>query len=59
MRATKVLVTITVEGLSVDILRGMVAKAIEQIQSEFDYGELKADDGDSVRWNVERTPVVF
>lgn len=59
MKAQKVTVTITVEALSVDCLRGLVESAVNQVESEFENGELQADDGDAVRWKVERKTVEF
>lgn len=59
MKAQKVTVTIVVEGLSIDIVSGMVAKAIEQVQREVESGVLFCEDGDTVRWNTERTQVNF
>jgi hypothetical protein len=59
MKATKVTVCIEVEALSVDCLRGLADRAIEHVEREFEAGELRADDGDVVRWNVTRKPVEF
>lgn len=59
MKAQKVTVTIVVEGLSIDIIAGMVARAVEQIEREYDSGVLFANDGDTVRWNTERRQVDF
>lgn len=59
MKAQKVTITIVIEGLSVDIAGSMTAKAVEQIEHEFEAGELQADDGDTVRWSVKRETVTF
>jgi hypothetical protein len=59
MNATKVTVTIEVEALSVDCLRGLAEHAIHQIESEFEGGELRATDGDTVRWLIVRKDVQF
>ena len=59
MKANKVIVTITVEALSIDCLRGLVYRALEQIADEFESGELLADDGDAVAWETSRSVVEF
>lgn len=59
MKANKVVVTITVEALSIDAVPGLVSQAVEQIQREMVPGELEADDGDAVLWKTSITPVEF
>lgn len=59
MRANKVTVTIVVEALSIDCIGGLVAQAVEQVEREMTYGELVADDGDTVRWETKTEPVRF
>lgn len=59
MKAEKVTLTIKMEALSLDAARGLVFKAIDQVEKEFPNGELQADDGDFVSWNVEREPIEF
>ncbi len=59
MKANKVTVTITMEALSIDCLPHMLGKAVEQIENEFENGELIADDGDVVTWKTERKSVEF
>lgn len=54
MRVNKVIVTVTVEALSIDCVPGLLAKAAEQIGSEFTDGQLSADDGDMVNWKTDR-----
>lgn len=59
MKATKVTVTIVMEALSIDCLRGLVVDALEQIEREKVHGELVADDGDVIRWSTKTEPVTF
>ena len=59
MKANKVTVTIKVESLSIDVLRSLLAKVIEQVDEEYENGKLVADDGDTVEWNTERKEVEF
>ena len=46
MKASKVTVTITVEALSIDCLRGLLSEAADRVGNEFENGELVASDGD-------------
>ncbi len=59
MKANKVTVTITMEALSIDCLRGLLSEVADQVGKEFESGELVADDGDVIRWKTERTAVEF
>lgn len=59
MKANKVTVTIKIESLSIDVLRSLLAKVIEQVDEEYENGKLVADDGDTVEWNTERKEVEF
>ena len=59
MKAEKVILTIKMEALSLDVAKGLVFKALDQVEKEFPNGELQADDGDSISWKVDREPVEF
>ena len=59
MKANKVTVKIEMEALSIDCLRNLVERALLQIESEFESGELCADDGDEIRWYTLRKLVEF
>ena len=59
MKANKVTVTITMEALSIDCLRGLLAEVADQVGNEFESGKLVANDGDVIRWKTERTAVEF
>ena len=59
MKANKVTVTITMEALSIDCLRGLLSEVADQVGKEFESGDLVADDGDVIRWKTERTAVEF
>lgn len=59
MKAEKVTVTIEMESLSIDVLRSMLAKVIEQVQGEAENGELSMQDGDVIRWQTTRKPITF
>lgn len=59
MKATKYLVTVQVEVLSLDAVPGLLNAAREQMEHEFTEGKLEADDGDTVAWNVHPLLVTF
>lgn len=60
MKANKVVVTITVECLHIDAVRGIVSEAAEIIHSgSTPHGNLVKDDGDTVTWKTDITPVEF
>ena len=59
MKADRVTLVITVEGLSVDVVPGLVTQCIKQIQEGFEHGKLVADDGDTVVWETQRDLVEF
>jgi hypothetical protein len=57
MKANKVVVTITVEALSIDCVPSLIRKAAEQIEDEVTSGQLNHDDGDMVDWSTVLQPV--
>ena len=57
MKANKVVVTIKVESLSIDVLPSLLMEVINQVKSEYENGKLEASDGDSVEWKTERNEV--
>ena len=59
MKANKVTVTITMEALSIDCLRGLLAEVADQVGNDFESGKLSSNDGDVIRWKTERTAVEF
>jgi hypothetical protein len=59
MKAEKVTVTIHVESLSIDALRGLLTSALEEIEAEAENGELSMSDGDLVKWTTVRKSVEF
>ncbi len=60
MKANKVTVTITVECLHIDAVRGIVSNALERIHVDDKHnGRLVSDDGDTVEWHTKLTPVEF
>lgn len=59
MKATKHTVTITLEVLSLDVVQGLLQECSEQMRKEYINGELSADDGDKIKWEVKSTTVEF
>lgn len=59
MKANKVTVSIRIESLSIDVLRGMLAEVIEHVEREIENGSLRMSDGDQVEWSTERKEVQF
>ena len=59
MKAQKVKISIEVEVLSVDVLKSMLAAAVDQIEREAESGMLRMSDGDEVSWSVIREDVEF
>jgi hypothetical protein len=59
MKATKYTATIEIEVLSIDSIAGIAHDAIAKIDSEFPKGQLTADDGDSVKWEIKQEQVEF
>jgi hypothetical protein len=59
MKADKVIVTIKMESLSIDVLRGMLASVADRVDEEAESGKLVMADGDQIEWTTERTPVEF
>ena len=59
MKAQKVTVVIKIEALSIDVLRGLLTKVVEQVDAECENGSLTASDGDLVEWETKRADVEF
>jgi len=59
VKATKVMVFITVECLHTDTVSGIVQEALYKIATETPEGRLIKDDGDNVSWHTKLTPVEF
>lgn len=59
MKADKVTVTIKMESLSIDVLRGMLEQVINNVDNEVESGNLAMQDGDVITWDTKRTPVEF
>lgn len=59
MKAQKVVVVIKMEALSIDCLNSLVTQAIQNINNQYENGELSADDGDMITWSTQRTDVEF
>lgn len=59
MKASKVIVKIKIEALSIDTLRGLLMQVIAEVENEIENGKLIADDGDSVKWKTTRKKVKF
>lgn len=59
MKASKVVVSIRMESLSIDTLAGILASVIEQVDGEAESGMLVMADGDQIEWATERTEVEF
>jgi len=59
MKATKVILTIKVEVLSVQSAPALLGKVIGSLQDEFQNGQLVADDGDTVTWSTKQEPVTI
>jgi hypothetical protein len=51
--------TIKVEVLSVDSIPALLAEVGDRIRNEFITGQLVADDGDSVAWDMQSKHVGF
>ena len=51
MKAEKVTVTIVMESLSIDVLKGMLTDVIEQVERGAISGELSMSDGDLIKWS--------
>ena len=59
MKAQKIIVTITVETLSPDSVRAVLASAGEQLHREVASGMLRMEDGDMVEWDTVVKEVEF
>jgi len=59
MKASKVIVTIRIEALSIDVLRGLLAEVAEHVDREIENGNLRMSDGDEVEWTTDRKEVEF
>jgi len=59
MKTQKVTLKVTIETLSIDVTEGMLNDVISQINAGFECGMLRADDGDSVRWETSRENITF
>jgi len=59
MKAQKVMLSINMEGLSIDIARGMIADVLAQIDNGNESGMLRSNDGDEIRWDTTRKDVEF
>ena len=59
MKTQKVTVTIKLEALSIQVLRGMLNDVIEQVEREVESGVLEMSDGDRIEWETKRTNVTI
>ena len=59
MKATKYVVTVTIEALSLASVPAMLELAAEQMNGEIHDGHLIADDGDLVEWSTGTIGVEF
>ena len=59
MKANKVTVEIKLECLSPDTVRGLLLEVSNEIRDQKVKGSYSYEDGDSVQWSVETTPVEF
>jgi hypothetical protein len=59
MKADKVIVTIKMESLSIDTLRGMLSRVVDHVEGEVESGKLIMSDGDQIEWASARTHVEF
>ena len=59
MKADKITFTVEVECLSADVIYSQLARVMEHVSAEIFKGELVADDGDSVRWGMDKERVEF
>ena len=59
MKATKYTVTFEVEVLSLSTVCALVQRALNEVQNEFVVGELQADDGDKIAWDIVKKEVEF
>ena len=59
MKAQKVTVTIKLEALDIQVLRGMLNDVIEQVEREAESGVLEMSDGDRIEWETKRNNVTI
>ena len=59
MKAQKVNLQIELEALSIDTIKGLLAEVVIQIEKEAETGELKMNDGDSVKWTTNKENIEF
>ena len=57
MKTNKVVVTIKMQSLSIDVLAGMLAQVNEQVMGGAESGMLQMDDGDLIEWETTRKAV--
>jgi hypothetical protein len=57
VKANKVVFNITMEALSIDVLRGMLLDVLAHVEREVESGKLEMADGDCIEWTTTRTPV--
>ena len=53
MKAHKVVVTIKIEALSIDVVPGLLHDVVDRIRDEYSSGCLSADDGDLIMWKTK------
>jgi hypothetical protein len=59
MKAQKVVVTVRVEVLAVEVAPAMICKAMQQMADEVQEGKLVMADGDTVEWDTVHNDVEF
>ena len=59
MKAQKVNLQIELEALSIDTIKGLLTEVVIQIEKEAETGELKMNDGDSVKWTTNKENIEF
>ena len=59
MKACKIMLKIETETLSVESIPGLLQMVIMQMQKEFEGGMLRANDGDTVTWSVNKDTITF
>ena len=59
MKTQKVTVTIKLEALDIQVLRGMLNDVIEQVEREAESGVLEMSDGDRIEWETKRNNVTI
>jgi len=59
MRANKITFTVTIECLHKDCIPNLLCKVLENLEQEYQEGDLIAEDGDSVTWSIDQEEVNF